>query len=56
MTKPLAAYLFTNDSRLKQQFERNISAGGMIDTGIHVRDIFIICTKTSLQKVFLNCC
>jgi acyl-CoA reductase-like NAD-dependent aldehyde dehydrogenase len=57
MTKPLAAYLFTNDSQLKQQFERNISAGGMIfnDTGIHVRDIFI-CTKTSLQKVFLNCC
>jgi len=46
MTKPLAAYLFTNDSRLKQQFERDISAGGMIfnDTGIHVRDTYI-CIK-----------
>jgi aldehyde dehydrogenase (NAD+) len=39
VSKPLAAYLFTNDSRLKQQFERNISSGGMIfnDTAIHVR-------------------
>lgn len=39
MTKPLAAYLFTNDRHLKQQFERNISSGGMIfnDTSIHVR-------------------
>ncbi|EES15756.1 aldehyde dehydrogenase [Sorghum bicolor] len=38
VSKPLAAYLFTNDSRLKQQFERNISSGGMIfnDTAIHL--------------------
>ncbi|KAF8726322.1 hypothetical protein HU200_019784 [Digitaria exilis] len=38
MTKPLAAYLFSKDSKLKRQFERNISAGGMIfnDTGIHL--------------------
>lgn len=46
-TKPLAAYLFTNDSQLKQQFERNISAGGMIfnDTGIHVRQHSYLLTK-----------
>ncbi|KAJ1265063.1 hypothetical protein BS78_08G049400 [Paspalum vaginatum] len=38
MSKPLAAYLFSNDSRLKQQFEMNVSAGGMIfnDIGIHL--------------------
>ncbi|GFP84314.1 aldehyde dehydrogenase [Phtheirospermum japonicum] len=27
--KPLAAYLFTNDKRLKEEFIRNVSAGGM---------------------------
>ncbi|OEL27931.1 Aldehyde dehydrogenase family 3 member H1 [Dichanthelium oligosanthes] len=38
MTKPLAAYLFSKDSKLKHLFERNVSAGGMIfnDTGIHL--------------------
>ncbi|WVZ88665.1 hypothetical protein U9M48_035157 [Paspalum notatum var. saurae] len=38
MSKPLAAYLFSNDSMLKQQFEMNVSAGGMIfnDTAIHL--------------------
>ncbi|RLN31162.1 aldehyde dehydrogenase family 3 member H1-like [Panicum miliaceum] len=38
MTRPLAAYLFSKDSKLKRQFERNVSAGGMIfnDTGIHL--------------------
>ncbi|KAG2623308.1 aldehyde dehydrogenase family 3 member H1-like [Panicum virgatum] len=38
MTKPLAAYLFSKDSKLKRQFERNVSAGGMVfnDTGIHL--------------------
>jgi aldehyde dehydrogenase (NAD+) len=37
-TKPLAAYLFTNNKRLKEQFVTTISAGGMIvnDTVIHV--------------------
>jgi acyl-CoA reductase-like NAD-dependent aldehyde dehydrogenase len=40
MTKPLAAYLFTRDSKLQDQFERTISAGGMLlnDTSIHVRE------------------
>lgn len=38
MPKPLAAYLFSNDGQLKQQFERTVSAGGIMfnDTGIHV--------------------
>ncbi|KAK6114882.1 hypothetical protein DH2020_007151 [Rehmannia glutinosa] len=27
--KPLAAYLFTNDKKLKEEFIRNVSAGGM---------------------------
>uniref|UniRef100_A0ACD5Y571 Uncharacterized protein n=1 Tax=Avena sativa TaxID=4498 RepID=A0ACD5Y571_AVESA len=38
MAKPLAAYLFTRDSKLQEQFEMNISAGGMLlnDTGIHL--------------------
>ncbi|KAL5648499.1 hypothetical protein ACJX0J_039308, partial [Zea mays] len=37
MPKPLAAYLFSNDGQLKQQFERTVSAGGIMfnDTGIH---------------------
>ncbi|TVU51178.1 hypothetical protein EJB05_02587, partial [Eragrostis curvula] len=38
MTKPLAAYLFTKDSTLKDQFENGISAGATIinDTSIHL--------------------
>ncbi|KAL6642340.1 hypothetical protein ACP70R_020521 [Stipagrostis hirtigluma subsp. patula] len=38
MTKPLAAYIFTKNSRLQHQFERSISAGGMIinDTSVHL--------------------
>lgn len=38
MPKPLAAYLFTRDSELQDQFEGAISAGGMLfnDTSIHV--------------------
>jgi acyl-CoA reductase-like NAD-dependent aldehyde dehydrogenase len=40
MTKPLAAYLFTRDSKLQKQFESTISAGGMLlnDTSLHVRE------------------
>ncbi|KAK6115590.1 hypothetical protein DH2020_007859 [Rehmannia glutinosa] len=35
--KPLAAYLFTNDKKLKEEFIRNVSAGGMTinDTVLH---------------------
>ncbi|CAM0950191.1 unnamed protein product [Alopecurus aequalis] len=38
MTKPLAAYLFTRDSKLQEQFETTVSAGGMLlnDTSIHL--------------------
>ncbi|KAM0888491.1 hypothetical protein ACQ4PT_028317 [Festuca glaucescens] len=38
MTKPLAAYLFTRDSKLQKQFESTISAGGMLlnDTSVHL--------------------
>lgn len=37
-TKPLAAYLFTNNKELKEQFVMTVSAGGLLvnDTVIHV--------------------
>ncbi|MED6184692.1 Aldehyde dehydrogenase 3 member H1 [Stylosanthes scabra] len=37
-TKPLAAYLFTTNSKLKGQFVMNISAGGLVinDTALHL--------------------
>lgn len=36
--KPLAAYIFTNNKKLKELFVRNISAGGLVvnDTTLHV--------------------
>ncbi|KAK6132349.1 hypothetical protein DH2020_033909 [Rehmannia glutinosa] len=38
--KPLAAYLFTNDKKLKEEFIRNVSAGGMAinDTVMHITE------------------
>lgn len=37
-TKPLAAYLFTNNKKLKQQFVMSVSAGGLVvnDTSVHL--------------------
>ncbi|XP_057729217.1 aldehyde dehydrogenase family 3 member H1-like [Arachis stenosperma] len=37
-TKPLAAYLFTTNNKLKEQFVMNISAGGLVvnDTALHL--------------------
>lgn len=37
-TKPLAAYIFTNNKNLKEQFVKTISVGGLVinDTTIHV--------------------
>lgn len=37
-TKPLAAYLFTDNKKLKEQFVMSVSAGGLLinDTVIHV--------------------
>ncbi|ONI34695.1 hypothetical protein PRUPE_1G493800 [Prunus persica] len=37
-TKPLAAYLFTNNKKLKEHFVRTVSAGGLVvnDTTIHL--------------------
>ncbi|KAK2995668.1 hypothetical protein RJ640_006128 [Escallonia rubra] len=37
-SKPLAAYLFTNNKKLKEEFVRNVSAGGLVtnDTTLHV--------------------
>jgi acyl-CoA reductase-like NAD-dependent aldehyde dehydrogenase len=51
MSKPLAAYLYTKDSKLKRQFEANVSAGGMIfnDTSIHVRRICASCSLSRLM-------
>lgn len=36
--KPLAAYLYTNDKTLKEEFISRVSAGGMAinDSGLHV--------------------
>ncbi|XAR62818.1 Aldehyde dehydrogenase (NAD(P)(+)) [Bertholletia excelsa] len=36
--KPLAAYLFTNKKKLKEEFVRNVSAGGLLinDIGLHL--------------------
>ncbi|KAK6114902.1 hypothetical protein DH2020_007171 [Rehmannia glutinosa] len=38
--KPLAAYLFTNDEKLKEEFVRNVSAGGMAinETSMHIAE------------------
>ncbi|KAK3041393.1 hypothetical protein RJ639_001591, partial [Escallonia herrerae] len=37
-SKPLAAYLFTNNKKLKEEFVRNVSAGGLVtnDTTLHL--------------------
>ena len=37
-TKPLAAYIFTNNKKLKEQFVKNVSAGGMLvnDIALHL--------------------
>ncbi|OMO94969.1 Aldehyde dehydrogenase NAD(P)-dependent [Corchorus capsularis] len=37
-TKPLAAYLFTNDKKLKEKFVATVSAGGLVvnDTTVHL--------------------
>ncbi|KAI6690927.1 hypothetical protein NL676_027755 [Syzygium grande] len=36
--KPLAAYIFTNDKKLKEHFVKNVSAGGLVvnDTTVHL--------------------
>ncbi|KAK3427618.1 hypothetical protein EUGRSUZ_F03800 [Eucalyptus grandis] len=36
--KPLAAYIFTNDKKLKEHFVNNVSAGGLVvnDTTVHL--------------------
>ncbi|KZV51580.1 hypothetical protein F511_10533 [Dorcoceras hygrometricum] len=36
--RPLAAYVFTNDKKLKEEFIKNVSAGGMLvnDTTLHL--------------------
>lgn len=50
--KPLAAYLFTNDQRLKTEFVKNVSAGGMTinDTVLHVsHPKFIIIIDRNIQ-------
>lgn len=39
-TKPLAAYLFTKNKKLQQDFVANVPAGGMLvnDVALHVRN------------------
>lgn len=53
-TKPLAAYLFTNNKKLKEHFVRTVSAGGLVvnDTTIHV----IILPPTSRDKPHVHPC
>lgn len=42
-SKPLAAYIFTNNEELKKEFVRSVSAGGMLinDTILHVSVEFL---------------
>lgn len=40
-TKPLAAYIFTNNKKLKEQFVKNVSAGGMLVNDIALHVMFI---------------
>jgi len=37
-SKPLAAYIFTNNKKLKEHFVKTVSAGGLVinDTTLHV--------------------
>ncbi|GMP46898.1 hypothetical protein CsSME_00014876 [Camellia sinensis var. sinensis] len=41
--KPLAAYLFTNDKKLKEEFVRNVSAGGLLinDIALHLANPYL---------------
>ncbi|CAN1768230.1 Aldehyde dehydrogenase family 3 member H1 [Linum perenne] len=44
-TKPLAAYIFTNNNKLKEKFVMSVSTGGIVvnDTTIHVLILFSLC-------------
>lgn len=51
-TKPLAAYLFTNNKKLKQQFVETVSAGGLVinDTAVHVIMLALLKNHTLLRS------
>jgi acyl-CoA reductase-like NAD-dependent aldehyde dehydrogenase len=51
--KPLAAYLFTNNKKLKERFVKSVSAGGLVinDTTLHV--IFIYLLYSILESLSL---
>ena len=51
--KPLAAYLFTDNKELQNQFVQNVSAGGMgiNETVLHVKEnVFFPTRQRSLAK------
>lgn len=57
-TKALAAYIFTNNRKLKEEFVRAVSAGGLVinDTTLHVSNLlllFILCISTSVFDKYM---
>lgn len=55
-TKPLAAYMFTNNKKLREQFVTMVSAGGLVvnDTTLHV--IMLPQTlETSCRNMLASC-
>lgn len=54
-SKPLAAYLFTNDKALEKKFVNSISAGGMLinDTCLHVILLYSIHTCTHIIYIMI---
>ena len=53
--KPLAAYLFTNNKKLKEKFVKTVSAGGLVinDTVLHVRFLFLSSCKTLYSMPYI---
>lgn len=56
-TKPLAAYLFTNNKKLKQQFVATVSAGGLVinDTAVHVIMLALLKSHALLLSCVCTC-
>ena len=55
-TKPLAAYLFTNNKKLKQKFVATVSAGGLVvnDTTIHLAENTLPFGRVGVPVVYMG--
>jgi acyl-CoA reductase-like NAD-dependent aldehyde dehydrogenase len=51
-TKPLAAYLFTKNKKLQQDFVANVPAGGMLvnDVALHVTNPFFTPQNSEMNR------